>query len=86
MITDDDVKKLKKVFVTKQELKDELRYLREDFDASMGRQSRDIKASMETQKKEIIESIGDLLHDSLLPMLDNQEPITKLEKRVSTVA
>lgn len=72
MITDDDVRKLRKVFVIKQELKDELRYQKED-----------LEATMERHKKEILEGVADTFHESLLPILDNhEERIVKLEKRV----
>lgn len=68
MITDNDVKKLRETFATK----DDLRYLKEDMEAAMDR-----------QKKEIIDSLADLVQNGLIKTLDNHdERINKLEKRV----
>lgn len=72
MITDGDIRKLRKTFATK----DDLRYLKEDMEAAMDR-----------QKKEIIESIADLVQEGLMKVLDNhEERIGKLEKRVFATA
>lgn len=76
MITDDDVKKLKKTFVTKQELKDELRYQKEDILDEMDKK-------FEKFKEEILKAIAEMIHLGVDPITDDhEERIKKLKKRV----
>lgn len=72
MITDDDVKKLKKTFATKDEIAD----LREQI-------CDDIDGKLKKQKVEIVADISDFIADNLLPIIDNHgKRITKLEHTV----
>lgn len=61
MITDDDVKKLKKVFVRK----DELRYLKEDLEATIERNTKGLVIKIEESKKETIKAIADFIQESI---------------------
>ncbi len=80
MITVNDIKKLKKVFVTKQELKDELRYQKEDI---LDHMDRTFAKRFKEFRDEMLKAIAEMLHVGVDPMLDDHETrIKKLEKRV----
>ncbi len=93
MITDNDVKKLKKVFATKDDLKgyvtkdylrDELRYQKEDILAQI---DRSMNKKFEKFKDEILKSVAQMLHIGYDPILDDyEERIKKLEKRIPATA
>ncbi|OGG24633.1 hypothetical protein A3A79_05650 [Candidatus Gottesmanbacteria bacterium RIFCSPLOWO2_01_FULL_43_11b] len=87
MITDNDVKKLKKVFVTKQELKDELRYQKEEIIAKMdgrfAKLGKAIEEKIEKMKDDIIKQVGKFIAQAVLPITDDHETrIKKIEKHV----
>ncbi|MBI3385929.1 hypothetical protein HY031_02465 [Candidatus Gottesmanbacteria bacterium] len=91
MITDNDVKKLKKVFVTKQELKDELRYMKEDLLDKMDRSINQIDGSINQKfskfRDEILKAVAEMLHIGVDPIFnDHEERIKKIEKRVFPAA
>lgn len=71
MLTKDDIKNLKEVFPTK-----------EDLDFKLEKLSDDIDKKLDNQKKEILEGVAEHFHDSVLPILDNyEERLGKLEKK-----
>lgn len=91
MITDGDIKKLKKVFVTKQELKDELRCMKEDALDKMDRSINQIDGSINQKflkfKEEMLKAIAEMLHIGVDPIInDHEERIKKLEKNVFPAA
>ncbi len=85
MITDADIKKLKKVFATKDDLKTFA--TKEDFKImETGLRdgiANDLK-SMETRlRKNIVDDIADILQDSVINLLSqHKERIDRLEKHV----
>lgn len=76
MITDADIQKLKKTFATKDGVREDIRNLKED-----------LLDAMDKQKKEIVESVAEVIREGINPILDDhEERITKLEKRVPAIA
>ena len=89
MITDVDIKKMKKVFVTKDDLvsmekrqdrkyatKDDLKDLREEL-------NDDIDGKLVHQKKEIVKEVGEYIADTIVPMFDKRDKqIVRIEKKI----
>lgn len=85
MITDADVKKLKKVFATKDDLK--LYATKDGVREDIRNLKEDLLDAMDQQKKEIIESVAEVIREGINPILDDHEGrIAKLEKRMPAIA
>ena len=89
MITDIDIKKMKKVFVTKDDLqsmekrqnerfatKDDLKDLRSQL-------NDDIDGKLVKQREEIVESVAEYIADTIVPMFEKRDKkITRIEKKL----
>ncbi|MCX6791990.1 MAG: hypothetical protein NT149_03050 [Candidatus Gottesmanbacteria bacterium] len=72
MISDADIKKMKKVFTTKDDLKDLRGQLNDDIDGKLVH-----------QKKEIVKEVGEYIADTIVPMFDKRDKqIARIEKKV----
>jgi len=84
MITDTDTKKLitafKKVFTTKDDLKEQLRDQKEQIlDAVDGK--------LANQKEEVIKGVGEYVADIIVPMFDERDKkISRIEKKLNLPA
>ncbi len=73
MITDADIKKLSKVFMTKVDFRDGLRTTKTE-----------LLVELSKTRYEIIKHLGDLIHDELLSLLDRYDKrIHRVEKRLN---
>lgn len=71
MITDADIKKMKKVFVTK----DDLQKLPSKID---------LQKALKDQKEEIVEAVGEYIADTIVPMFDQRDKkISRIEKKLN---
>ncbi|MBI5619647.1 hypothetical protein HY950_01680 [Candidatus Gottesmanbacteria bacterium] len=93
MITDADIKKLRKVFVTKGDLqameeRQDRKYATKDgVREDIRNLKEDLLDAMKKQKEEIIESVAEVIRDGINPILDDHEGrIAKLEKRMPAIA
>lgn len=73
MITDADIKKMKQVFATKDDLKDMKDQILDGVDGKLAK-----------QKEEIIESVGDYITDTIVPILDKHDKrLTRVERKLN---
>ena len=69
MITDIDIKKMKKVFVTKDDLKNLPT-------------KKDLQKALKDQKEEIVDAVGEYIADTIVPMFDQRDKkIARIEKK-----
>lgn len=81
VLTADDIKALKEVFATKEDLKVLKQEVLQDVDKKLEAQTKILDQKLEQQTKDILAGVGDYIHDSLLSLLDNHdERIERLEK------
>jgi molecular chaperone GrpE (heat shock protein) len=88
MITDADIKKLSKVFATKDDLKDQKEQILDAVDGKLAIQKQEILEEMDTklakQKEEIIESVSEYIADAIVPVLDGHDKrISRVEKKLN---
>lgn len=73
MITDADIKKMKQVFVTKDDLKDLREQLNEDIDGKLAK-----------QKEDVVKDVGEYITDTIVPMFEERdEQLARLNKKVN---
>jgi hypothetical protein len=90
MITDAEIKKMKKVFATKDDLvamekrqdkkyasKDDLKDLREQL-------NDDVDGKLVRQKEQIVKEVGEYIADTIVPMFDKRDTkIARVEKKLN---
>jgi hypothetical protein len=81
------VDSMKKVFPTKDDLKDMRSQITDDIDGKLKIQKRDlldeIDIKLKKQKDDIVKDVADLTADTLIPMFDEHDTqIARLEKHV----
>lgn len=82
MITDADIKKMKKVFATKDDLnrfatKDDLKDLRHQI-------NDDIQGKLTKQKDEIVKDVGDYIADTIVPMFEERDKrFIRIERKLN---
>jgi len=86
MITDADIKKLKRVFATKVDLKamegrQDKKYATKD---DIRKLKTDLLIELSKNRDDIIRQIGDLIDEEFMPLLDHHNKrIHRIEKRLS---
>ena len=87
MITDADIKKMKKVFVTKDDLKlmedrQDKKFATKD-DLKKLPTKVDLQKALNNQKEEIVDAVGEYVADTIVPMFDQRDKkISRIEKKL----
>lgn len=89
MITDADIKKMKKVFTTKDDLvamekRQDKKYTTKDYLKDLrGQLNDDIDGKLVHQKQEIVKEVGEYIVDAIVPMFDTRDKqIARIEKKI----
>ena len=86
MITDADIKKMRKVFVTKDDLiamerRQDRKYATKD-DLKNLPSKKDLHVALKDQKEEIVDAVSEYIADTIAPMFDQRDKkIARIEKK-----